>query len=355
MHHRLLPDPELTVLGIQDYRALADGGHLQHLLLSGDAADGDGVLPCGPGGDGREGKGQKLVAVQEKDGSSRAHRDRRRPAGRLMNRLDGLWAERRGLVQGQNPDTSVGGDEHDAIPAESNSGAGEVTDRLLAGDGGSVDRHHPVRPRLEHVIAGLQDLDAIAGRGEPGVELGNVDVEPSHQALLCGGHPDAAVGHRAVGGGHPRRADRKAPDHHSGRGERDGRDDGSASPVSLPLHGHRHGETPGRLLDSAPARQHPAAFAPRTSSGNGPAVHDRLRLRTGPAQDHRTSIPVDNRGRTPTTRRSGGVRGIAPSLSVQTHRDRRQRAPSAHGRAARSLSGTLACEKVSCDAERESS
>src|SRR5690606_6246538 len=147
------------------------------------------------------GVAQELLAVEHVDVAAHGDGDGRRAAAGLEDGFDRGGAERRGFVRGEDPDPAIGSGDHDAVPADADGGLGRQLDEARTGGGRGVDGGHAARPGLEDVVAGLDDVEVLAGGGDAGVELAGVDVQTADEAAVAVADPDAAVGDLDLRGG----------------------------------------------------------------------------------------------------------------------------------------------------------
>src|SRR5699024_8236534 len=142
----------------------------------------------------------QLRVVQDEDGAFGADRDLRHGAAGVRG-LDPCRGECCGLTGSEDPDAAVRGGDGHAVPAERDLGAGWEFDQSAAAHGGRVDRGHAARAGLDDVVAGLEDVEVIAGHGQSRVELLSVHVQTAQQPAALVQDPDAPVGDLDLGGG----------------------------------------------------------------------------------------------------------------------------------------------------------
>jgi hypothetical protein len=196
-------EAQLAVLAIHDHRHVADDGELDLLRIAREVAGDERLVRLGVASAGGARIAQQLLAVDHVHVTGHGDRDGRGAAAGLEDRIDGAGAEGGGLVRGEDPDASVRGGDHDAVPADADRGVGWQLDQAGPGDRRGVDGGHASRSGLEHVVAGLDDVEVLAGRGDARVELPGVDVQTADQTAIPVADPDAAVGDLDLRGGQP--------------------------------------------------------------------------------------------------------------------------------------------------------
>ena len=190
-----------AVLAVHDHRHVADDGELDLRGIAGDPAGDERLVRLRVSGGRGAGVAQELLAVQHVHVAAHGDGDGRRAVAGLEDRLDGGGAERGGFVRGEDPDPAVGRGDDDAVPADADGGLGRQLHQARAGSGCGVDGGHAARPGLEDVVAGLDDVEVLAGGGDAGVELARVDVQAADEAAVAVADPDAAVGDLDLRGG----------------------------------------------------------------------------------------------------------------------------------------------------------
>ena len=184
---------QLALGAVQHHRLLPHRGERHILGLRGQPAERDGLVLLRVLGVDAAGEGVQLVAVEHHCGAGAGDGHVDLAALGLVGGLEGVGAERGGLIGAEHPHAPVGGGDRHAVPAEDDLAFGRQLHDAPAHHGRGVHRAQPARTDGEHVVPGLQNVDVIPGHGQAGVVLGGIHVEPADERAVLVADPHPAV------------------------------------------------------------------------------------------------------------------------------------------------------------------